>query len=157
MFNITSKYFSFFNNKPPASWAAHIRRDFLTCCSCSWFFFMNSNRFFYYIISDLFSIFTLISVKKNLTALVDQYSTLIFTNISLLRYKHILLLRFSIQHCCLLLFWNKKVLVAINENIIKRLAITDNRLLSYSGFAKMKGVKSYRKKPELRQKQIRMS
>ena len=27
--NITSKYFSFFNNKPLASWVAHITRDFL--------------------------------------------------------------------------------------------------------------------------------
>ena len=37
MFNITSKYFSFFNNKPPASWVAHITRDFLTCYSSSYF------------------------------------------------------------------------------------------------------------------------
>ena len=35
MFNITSKYFSFFNNKPPASWVVHITRDFLACYSCS--------------------------------------------------------------------------------------------------------------------------
>ena len=37
MFNITSKFFSFFNNKPPASWFAHITRDFLTCYSCSYY------------------------------------------------------------------------------------------------------------------------
>ena len=36
MLNITSKYFSFFSNKPPASWVAHITRDFLTCYSCSY-------------------------------------------------------------------------------------------------------------------------
>ena len=36
MFNITSKYFSFFNNKPPAGWVAHITRNFLTCYSCSY-------------------------------------------------------------------------------------------------------------------------
>ena len=35
MFSITSKYFSFFNNTPPACWVAHITRDFLTCYSCS--------------------------------------------------------------------------------------------------------------------------
>ena len=35
MFNINLKYFSFFNNKPPASRVAHITRDFLTCYSCS--------------------------------------------------------------------------------------------------------------------------
>ena len=37
MFNITSKYFSFFNNKLPASWVAHITRDFLSCYSCSYY------------------------------------------------------------------------------------------------------------------------
>ena len=31
-----SKYFSFFNNKPTASWVAHIR-DFLTCYSFSYY------------------------------------------------------------------------------------------------------------------------
>ena len=35
MFSITSKYFSFFNNTPPACWVTHITRDFLTCYSCS--------------------------------------------------------------------------------------------------------------------------
>ena len=37
MFNITSKYCSIFNNKPPASWVAHITRDFLTCYSCLYY------------------------------------------------------------------------------------------------------------------------
>ena len=37
MFNITAKYFSIFNNKPPASWVAHIIRDFLTCYSCLYY------------------------------------------------------------------------------------------------------------------------
>ena len=37
MFHITSKYFSVFNNKPPASWVAHIRGDFLTCYSCLYY------------------------------------------------------------------------------------------------------------------------
>ena len=36
MFNISSKYFSFFNNKPPVGWAVHIARGFLTCYSCSY-------------------------------------------------------------------------------------------------------------------------
>ena len=31
------KYFSFFNNKPTASWWSHIRRDFLICYSCSYY------------------------------------------------------------------------------------------------------------------------
>ena len=35
MFNAISKYFSFF--KPPASWIAHMTRDFLTCYSCSYY------------------------------------------------------------------------------------------------------------------------
>ena len=37
MFNINSKYFSFFNNKSPASWVAHITRNFLTCYSCLYY------------------------------------------------------------------------------------------------------------------------
>ena len=53
MFNITSKYFSFFNNKPPASWIAHITRDFLTCYSCwyyssmMWYVFIAGCKFSY--------------------------------------------------------------------------------------------------------------
>ena len=35
MFITESKYFSFFNNKPPASWVVHRTRDVLTCYSCS--------------------------------------------------------------------------------------------------------------------------
>ena len=37
MFNITSKNFSFFKNKPPVSWVAHITRNFFTCYSCSYY------------------------------------------------------------------------------------------------------------------------
>ena len=37
MFSITSKYFSLFDNKPPASWVAHITRDFFTRYSCSYY------------------------------------------------------------------------------------------------------------------------
>ena len=37
MFNMTSKYFSVFNNTQSASWVAHISRDFLTCYSCSYY------------------------------------------------------------------------------------------------------------------------
>ena len=37
MFNIISKYCSFFSNKLPASWVAHITRDFLTRYSCSYY------------------------------------------------------------------------------------------------------------------------
>ena len=45
VFNITSKYFSIFNNKPPASWGAHITRDFVTCYSCSYCNFMSHQTF----------------------------------------------------------------------------------------------------------------
>ena len=34
MFNIKSRYFSFFNNKPPASRVAHATRVYLACYSC---------------------------------------------------------------------------------------------------------------------------
>ena len=37
MLNITSKYFKFFNNKPTASWVAHMTRHFLTCYSCLYY------------------------------------------------------------------------------------------------------------------------
>ena len=37
MFNITSKYFRLFKNKPLASWVAHLTRDFHTCYSCSYY------------------------------------------------------------------------------------------------------------------------
>ena len=44
MFNITSKYFSFFDNKQPASSVAHITKDFLTCYSCSYYSSMVQHR-----------------------------------------------------------------------------------------------------------------
>ena len=30
------KNFNFLNNKPPATWAAHMTRNYFTCCSCSY-------------------------------------------------------------------------------------------------------------------------
>ena len=45
MFNVTSKYFSFFNHQLSASWVAHITRNFLTYYSCSYYISMfNNNR-----------------------------------------------------------------------------------------------------------------
>ena len=37
MFNITSKYFSIFNNMPSAIWVMHIKTDFLTYYSCLYY------------------------------------------------------------------------------------------------------------------------
>ena len=37
MFNITSNYFSFLKNKPPAGWVVHITRDLITCYFCSYY------------------------------------------------------------------------------------------------------------------------
>lgn len=37
IFNIISKYHSFFNNTATASWVAHITMDFLTCYSSSYY------------------------------------------------------------------------------------------------------------------------
>ena len=45
MFNITSTCFSFFNNKPPASWVTHRTRDFITCYSCSYYSSMVEVKF----------------------------------------------------------------------------------------------------------------
>ena len=42
IFNITSKYFSFFNNTPPAWWVAHITRRFLTCYPCLYYSFLEN-------------------------------------------------------------------------------------------------------------------
>ena len=44
MFNITSKYFSFFNHELSTSWVAHITRNFLTYYSCSYYISMFSNN-----------------------------------------------------------------------------------------------------------------
>ena len=40
MSNIAMKYFSVFNDKPPASWVAHITRDFFSCYSCWYYSFL---------------------------------------------------------------------------------------------------------------------
>ena len=46
MFNRTSKYFK---NTPPAGWAAHITRDFLTSYFCSYYSSMHQgNRIYFY-------------------------------------------------------------------------------------------------------------
>ena len=64
IFNITSKYFSFFNNKPPANWVTHITRDFLTCYSCLHYSSM--------VIPCLFEIlWCLFDLKKDIIYLFD--------------------------------------------------------------------------------------
>ena len=59
MFNITSKYFSFFNSKLPARWLVHITRDFLACYSCSYYSSMVSFINFRYFLFISFIIFGL--------------------------------------------------------------------------------------------------
>ena len=44
IFNITSKYFSIFSNKPPAGWVAHITRYFITCYSSLYYSFILTFR-----------------------------------------------------------------------------------------------------------------
>ena len=44
MLNITSKYFSFLNNKPPASWVVHLTRTFPICYSCLYYSSMFQQR-----------------------------------------------------------------------------------------------------------------
>ena len=65
MFNITSKYFKIFNNKPPVGWVAHITRD-----SYMIYFFI------YTCLHILFSVFCCFSseicVFINLVSLVDE-------------------------------------------------------------------------------------
>ena len=38
--SLQTKYFRILDNKPPASWVAHITRDFITCYSCLYYSFM---------------------------------------------------------------------------------------------------------------------
>ena len=61
MFNITLKYFSFFNNKPPASWVEHITRN---CFSCSYYNSMINHTAFtyhlYYLVGICISFFPLV-------------------------------------------------------------------------------------------------
>ena len=64
MFNVTSKYFSFFNNKPPKSWVAHITRDFLTCYFCSYYSSM---------VYPLYSCAVITNVAKKFFQLLDLH------------------------------------------------------------------------------------
>ena len=63
MFLITSKYFSIFNNKPPASWVAHVSRDFLACYPCLYYSFMIyarlvSSHLFFFRSCSIFSLYS---------------------------------------------------------------------------------------------------
>ena len=65
-FNITSKYFSFFNNKPPTSWVAHITRDFLTYYSCLYYSFMIYFKCKMQILNKNFSTFATVIMIRSL-------------------------------------------------------------------------------------------
>ena len=67
-FNITSKYFSIFNNKPPTSWVAHRRRDFITCYSCFYYSFLCS---YLQYISDIFMIWE--RTKENVIGFLENW------------------------------------------------------------------------------------
>ena len=62
MFNIGSKYFSFFNNKALAKWVMDITRDFLKCYFCSYYSSMETSIAFrvlfvcFLVVFDLFII-----------------------------------------------------------------------------------------------------
>ena len=64
MFNITSKYFSFFNNKPPKSWFAHITKDLLTHYFCSYYSSM---------VYPLYSCAVITNVAKKFFQLLDLH------------------------------------------------------------------------------------
>ena len=61
VFIITLKYFSIFNNKSPASWVAHITRNFLTCYSGLYYISMSLCGKQY--ITILLTVFNSISIK----------------------------------------------------------------------------------------------
>ena len=108
MFSITSKYFSIFNNKPPASWVAHVTRDFLTCYSCSYYSSMLQR--------SLDSFIQLSSIKdlrfwKILTLKAKSYlrqQLFIFTRYSLCqRQAYQMKRRILYLQCVSLIFWLK--------------------------------------------------
>ena len=76
MFNITSKYFSFFYNKPPATWVAHITRDFLTRYPCSYYSSMIIQEICYAIV--LVTAKILIGFPRYLTVLLASDFYFIF-------------------------------------------------------------------------------
>ena len=83
MLIIASKYFSFFNNKPPASWMAHIIKDFLTCYSCSYHSSMIWAKIFAQNASISFNqifIFAFLILKTNSWRIVLQWRGLIVIN-----------------------------------------------------------------------------
>ena len=64
--NTTSKYFSIFNKKPPASWVAHVTRNFLTSYSysyySSWLNWLVCDVFLH-LFSNLFSLFLFLNCR----------------------------------------------------------------------------------------------
>ena len=86
MFNIAPKYFSIFNNKPPASWVAHITRNFLSCYSYSYYRSMNSlNIYFIYNGSKLVHKNENVMVFAELRKIKDKFVKADLLNNSLLR------------------------------------------------------------------------
>ena len=85
MFNITSKYFSIFNNKPRASWVAHITREFLTCCTCSYYSSMNYSLICIYLHSKHTRIRKNIFHKKSLNGFFFWLITYSFLRFSMLK------------------------------------------------------------------------
>ena len=77
MFNITSKYFSFFDNKPPASWAVQIPRDFLICYSCLYYSFMLKHNLYWKQVKNGKRFCWFYSVRR-LTAIIVRHILLTF-------------------------------------------------------------------------------
>ena len=69
MFNITSKYFSIVNNKPPPRWVAHITRDFLTCYSCLYYNSMLATNVYLLMFLALILNISIVSFPSNLSEL----------------------------------------------------------------------------------------
>ena len=90
MLNITSKYFGFFNNKPPATSLAHIAREILTCYSCLYY---SSCTF----LSACLFIYVFIFRRINLTSKKCKQQA---RDLNLLTLNNLVKLALMIQLCC---------------------------------------------------------
>ena len=103
MFNITLKYFSLFNNKPPASSLAHIAKNFFACYSCSYYSYM-----FYvgsfpckYLMKQAVFLFQCLLITQNLSLILLKCSLAFLPNILEVKYQKLFdhSLQFSLKVC----------------------------------------------------------
>ena len=99
MFNINLKYFSLFNNKPPASSLTHITKNFFACYSCSYY----SHMFYVgsfpckYLMKQAVFLFQCLLITQNLSLILLKCSLAFLPNILEVKYQK--LFDHSLQFC----------------------------------------------------------